>query len=194
MLTQLYASLVEESLAPLSYDATLAGLHYSLGTEHAGILLAMSGYTEKLELLASTIFDKMQSLAPSREEFSLVHDRLSRAYTNAKLSNPYSLADIELRRLTRQTFWTYDERLSALKEITAENVVQHGRRLLEQTQLDVLVHGNFSKAVSGVHSPRPRKDANRIGVISMPRPLPRRSTIGSSRALPSRTRSTFTAV
>lgn len=146
MLTQLYTSLVEESLAPLSYDATLAGLHYSLGTEHAGILLALSGYTEKLELLASTIFDKMQSLAPSREEFSLVHDRLTRAYTNAKLSNPYSLADIELRRLTRQTFWTYDERLTALKEITAEDVVKHGRRLLEQTHLDVLVHGNFSKA------------------------------------------------
>ena len=194
MLTQLYASLVEESLAPLSYDATLAGLHYSLGTEHAGILLAISGYTEKLELLASTIFDKMESLAPSREEFSLVHDRLTRAYTNAKLSNPYSLADIELRRLTRQTFWTYDERLSALREITAEDVVEHGRRLREQTQLDVLVHGNFSKAVSGVYSSRPRQDATRICVISMPRLLRRRSRIASSMTLPSRTRSTFTAV
>lgn len=194
MLTQLYASLVEESLAPLSYDATLAGLHYSLGTEHAGILLALSGYTEKLELLASTVFGKMQSLAPSREEFSLVHDRLTRAYTNAKLSNPYSLADIQLRRLTRQTFWTYDERLSALKEINAEDVVQHGQRLLEQTQLDLLVHGNFSKAVSDWFLPDPRKMLTGIRVHSMPRPLPRRSKIASSVVPPSRPRSTFTAV
>lgn len=194
MLTQLYASLVEESLAPLSYDATLAGLHYSLGTEHAGILLAISGYTEKLELLASTIFDKMQSLAPSQEEFSLVHDRLTRAYTNAKLSNPYSLADIELRRLTRQTFWTYDERLSALKEITAEDVVQHGQRLLEQTQLDMLVHGNFNNAVSEAHSFVPRRVLTGLCVQSVPRPLPRRSRIASSMTLPSRTRSTSTAV
>ncbi|GAA5862935.1 hypothetical protein JCM3774_006692 [Rhodotorula dairenensis] len=145
MLTQLFTSLVEESLAPLSYDATLAGLHYSLGTEHAGILLAISGYTEKLALLGSTIFDKMKSLAPSDEEFGLVHDRLTRAYTNAKLSNPYSLADIELRRLTRQTFWTYDERLEALQQVTAADVVQHGRQLLERTQRDMLVHGNFTR-------------------------------------------------
>lgn len=148
MLTQLFASLVEEALAPLSYDATLAGLHYSLGTEHAGILLAISGYTDKLALLASMIFDRMKSLAPNEEEFGLVHDRLTRAYTNAKLSNPYSLADIELRRLTRQTFWTYDERLEALQHITATDVVQHGRQLLEHTQLDMLVHGNFSKTAS----------------------------------------------
>ncbi|GAA5989095.1 hypothetical protein JCM10908_001155 [Rhodotorula pacifica] len=145
MLTQVFTSLVEEALAPLSYDATLAGLHYSLGTEHGGILLAVSGYTEKLPLLALTVFDKMKTPAPTPEEFGLVLDRLTRAYTNAKLSNPSSLGDIELRRLTRQTFWTYNERLDALHTITLTDVVQHGRSLLERTQLDLLVHGNFGR-------------------------------------------------
>lgn len=147
MLTQLFTSLVEEELASISYDATLAGLHYSLGTERAGILLAVSGYTDKLPLLARIVMAKMRTLKLDGEEFSVVHDRLSRAYANAKLANPYSLADIELKRFTRSTFWTYEERFEALQQITREDVLRHAETVLQHAELDVLVHGNFAPEV-----------------------------------------------
>ncbi|GAA5999333.1 uncharacterized protein JCM10292_001210 [Rhodotorula paludigena] len=143
MLTQLVTSLVEEALAKYSYDATLAGLDYSLGTEQGGILLAVSGYTDKLPLLVSVVLDKLASFKVDAGEYAIVHDRLSRAYRNAKLQNPSSLADAELRRLTRQTYWTGDQRLEALQKASPQAVEQHTASLLKQLSIDSLVHGNF---------------------------------------------------
>lgn len=115
VLTQLVTSLVEESLSKYSYDAALAGLDYSLGTDTSGVLLAVSGYSDKLPLLASVVIDKLKAFEIDQKEFEIVHDRLVRAYKNARLANPSGLADAEVRRFTRQKYWTWDERLEALQ-------------------------------------------------------------------------------
>lgn len=41
--------------------------------------------------------------------------QLSRAYANARLNNPSTIADSHLRHATRQTHWTYEERILALE-------------------------------------------------------------------------------
>ncbi|BGP22999.1 a-pheromone processing metallopeptidase ste23 [Rhodotorula toruloides] len=144
ILTQLFTSLVEESLIKYSYDATLAGLHYSFGTESGAFSLVVSGYTEKLPLLASVVLDTANDFQIATMDFEIVHDRLTRAYANAKLSNPSVLADAEIRRLTRQTYWTWDERLEALQGLTLADVRQHASQLLSKYSLDALVTGNFA--------------------------------------------------
>ncbi|BGP38162.1 metalloprotease [Rhodotorula kratochvilovae] len=143
MLTQLVTSLVEESLAKYSYDATLAGLDYSLGTDAGGALLVVSGYTDKLPLLASVVVDKLKAFAVDKKEYEIVHDRLVRAYKNARLQNPSSLADAEIRRFTRQTYWTWDQRLEALQALTPAGVEKHAKELISRLSIDSLVHGNF---------------------------------------------------
>ncbi|GAA6006563.1 hypothetical protein JCM11491_005007 [Sporobolomyces phaffii] len=145
ILTQLFTTLVEESLAKQTYDASLAGLSFAVGAEPTGLTLIVSGYTEKLPLLLQVVLDRMLDFRVDVKLFDLVHDRLSRAYRNVKMNNPSSTADSHLRQITRQTWWSYDERLEALTGLEIEDVKRHRLVLLKQLELDALVHGNFAR-------------------------------------------------
>ncbi|GAA5882619.1 hypothetical protein JCM16303_002075 [Sporobolomyces ruberrimus] len=145
ILTQLFTTLVEESLSKYTYDASLAGLSFSVGAEPAGLSLMISGYTEKISLLLEVILDRMLDFSVESKLFDLVHDRLARAYANVKMNNPSSTADSHLRQITRQTWWSYEERLEALTGLTIEDVKQHRATLLEQLEVDGLIHGNFAQ-------------------------------------------------
>ncbi|GAA5879693.1 hypothetical protein JCM8547_008957 [Rhodosporidiobolus lusitaniae] len=145
VLTQLFTNIVEEALSAYAYDASLAHLDYSLGVETDGFMLVVSGYTDKLPLLQKVVLEKVRSLQVEGKVFELVHDRLVRAYKNAKLNNPYQLADSNIRLLTRETHWTYDERLAALEGLTSSDVEQHASSLLSEVELDMLVAGNFRR-------------------------------------------------
>jgi insulysin len=113
--SQIFASLVEESLASYSYDATLAGLAYSVGNEVDGLELVVSGYSDKLPLLLKVVLEKLRDFEADPKQFEVVHERLTRAYKNTKQNNPSTMADSHLRHLTRQTHWTFDDRLEVLK-------------------------------------------------------------------------------
>ncbi|GAA5919925.1 hypothetical protein JCM1841_000046 [Sporobolomyces salmonicolor] len=145
ILTQLFTSLIEESLAKYAYDATLAGLDYAVGTETDGFSLTVSGYTDKLSVLIGVVLDKIKCFQADSKQFELVHDRLERAYRNAKLNNPSTTADSHLRHLTRQTHWTFDDRLEGLQGLSTTDVDQHAAKLIAQLQIDALVHGNLAR-------------------------------------------------
>lgn len=49
-----------------------------------------------------------------------------RAYTNARLSNPSSVGELHLRHLLRQTHFTIEERLAALKGESCRVTLQNG--------------------------------------------------------------------
>jgi len=86
MLTQLFTTLVEESLSKYSYDAELAGLSFTVGSESVGISLMVSGYTEKLSVLLEVVLNRMSDFAVQEKLFELMHDRLTRAYSNVKMN------------------------------------------------------------------------------------------------------------
>ncbi|GAA6060548.1 hypothetical protein JCM10212_006912 [Sporobolomyces blumeae] len=146
MLTQLFTVLVEESLSKYSYDASLAGLSFAIGSESDGMSLLISGYTDKLRVLLDVVLDRMIGFEVEESLFELVHDRLTRAYRNVKLNKPSSTADSHLRQLTRQTWWTFDERLDALTGLTLHDVASHRTTLLRHLRVDSLVHGNLERS------------------------------------------------
>ncbi|GAA5931722.1 uncharacterized protein JCM15063_001550 [Sporobolomyces koalae] len=147
ILTQLFSTLVQESLAKYSYDAALAGLSFAIGSDSVGFTLMISGYTEKLPVLLEVILNRMLDFQEVDDKlFELVHDRLTRAYRNVKMNNPSSTADSYLREITRQTWWSYDARLEALEGLSIEDVKEHRSLLLQQLEVDALVHGNFARS------------------------------------------------
>ena len=50
-MTRLYVDLVKDSLTEFSYDASLAGLQYDLGSTILGLSMTLSGYNDKLHVL-----------------------------------------------------------------------------------------------------------------------------------------------
>ena len=93
-MTQLFTTLTEESLAKYTYDASVAGLSFAVGSEPNGVTLLASGYTEKMSLLLHVVLDRMLDFKVEEKLFDLVHDRLSRAYKNVKM-NKYVLSVLE---------------------------------------------------------------------------------------------------
>jgi len=91
MLTQLFTTLVEESLSKYSYDASLAGLSFTVGSESEGVSLMISGYTEKLSVLLEVVLNRMLNFEIDDKLFDLMHDRLTRAYSNVKMNKQVSI-------------------------------------------------------------------------------------------------------
>ena len=77
---------MEESLAKYTYDASLAGLSFAVGSEPNGFTLMISGYTEKMSVLLEVVLDRMLDFKVEDKLFDLVHDRLTRAYGNVKMN------------------------------------------------------------------------------------------------------------
>ncbi|KDE02956.1 hypothetical protein MVLG_06522 [Microbotryum lychnidis-dioicae p1A1 Lamole] len=148
MKTQLVTQLVEETLAEYSYDASLAGLSYGVGSAPQGLEIYVWGYSDKLPLLLQVVLKKLKGLDLGGEGmkglFYLVMERLRKAYKNARLENPSTLADAKLRWLTRETYWTFEQRLEALQAITPEQIQPHIEALLAQVRIEALIHGNLT--------------------------------------------------
>ncbi|SCZ96677.1 BZ3500_MvSof-1268-A1-R1_Chr4-4g07543 [Microbotryum saponariae] len=148
MKTQLVTQLVEETLAEYSYDASLAGLSYNVGSAPQGLEIYVWGYSDKLPLLLQVVLKKLKGLDLEGEGmkglFHLVMERLKKAYKNARLENPSTLADAQLRWLTRETYWTFEQRLEALKALTPEQVQPHIEAMLAQVRIEALIHGNLT--------------------------------------------------
>ena len=77
MKTQVFATLVEEALADTTYDASLAGLDFSVGSDQDGIQVRISGYSQKLPVLLDMVMGKIRNLESDPTTFSSVHDRVS---------------------------------------------------------------------------------------------------------------------
>ncbi|KII85853.1 hypothetical protein PLICRDRAFT_165360 [Plicaturopsis crispa FD-325 SS-3] len=140
--TRVLTELVTETLSEYAYDAYLAGLGYSIDVGVDGVQLTVTGYNDKLAVLLKIVVETLRNLQVDASRFELVHDRLTRSYANTKKDNPYMTADTLLRHLTRQTHWTYDELLRALKGLKPSDIQGHIEPLLREVRVDMLVHGN----------------------------------------------------
>ena len=49
-------------MAEIAYDATIAGLSYTVSTTAAGVHIAVGGYNDRLPVLLRTVLEKLRSL------------------------------------------------------------------------------------------------------------------------------------
>ena len=76
-MTRLFTELVQHTLSEFSYDADLAGLQYSFSAHTLGIYMALSGYNDKLHVLAKDIFKKARNLVIKQDELQIMKDQVS---------------------------------------------------------------------------------------------------------------------
>jgi insulysin len=60
---------VDDALTEYSYDASMAGLHYSLREEDGTIILKQRGYTDKALILWQHLLEKMKSHIVQQDRF-----------------------------------------------------------------------------------------------------------------------------
>lgn len=74
---RLFADLVTDSLSEYSYDADLAGLTYQFNSHNLGLYVTLSGYNDKLDVLAKVVFEKARNLVVSPERLHVVKSSVS---------------------------------------------------------------------------------------------------------------------
>lgn len=144
VLTSIYSDLVQDALNEISYDASCAGLHYSLGRSTSGLTLAFEGYNDKLSTLLEKIVDKMKNLKVNEDRFKFIYEQTERSFRNWYMESPVNHAISYGTYLTQEVLWLQVDKLKALKLITAQDVQDFYPTLLERTFIEAFVHGNVN--------------------------------------------------
>ena len=77
-MTRLYVDLVKDALTEFSYDASLAGLQYDLGSTILGMCMTLSGYNDKLHVLAQHVLEKARNLDVREDRLAVIKENVGR--------------------------------------------------------------------------------------------------------------------
>ncbi|CAJ1363986.1 unnamed protein product, partial [Effrenium voratum] len=141
LLSKLWCACIQEELNEFAYDASEAGLSYSLSATSTGIALKVAGFSDKLPTLLEAVVDKMQT-AISARSFGLVRDRWERGLKNEALQRPCDLASRKSRELLYSFAFPPEEQLEALAGVKLEDVQAEQRKLFRGASLEALFTGN----------------------------------------------------
>ena len=145
--TRLVRDLLDDVLMELLYGAKLAGLVYNLKITPEGLLLIVSGYHDKADLLIEQVIRALKGFnaAHDLERFNRIKERVERQYRNMDKANPLERAEYYLKYLIKETMWSYLEELEELQSITAEDCDIFVKEVLERLFIEGLIHGNISQ-------------------------------------------------
>lgn len=168
-LLRLFADLVTDSLTEFAYDADLAGLNYNFAAHNMGVFATLSGYNDKLHVLAKDVFEKARNLTVNPERLNAKKQEVKRDWENFFLEQPFRISDYFARYVLTERQWTLKEKLEEISStsfivgrlaivandilgITPRELQAFIGRLLSQVHLRTLVVGNLYKDVSALKS------------------------------------------
>ena len=76
VMTRLFVDLVQDSLTEFAYDADLAGLRYDLGSTTLGLYMSLSGYNDKLHVLAQHVLEKIKNLEIRKDRLEVMKEQV----------------------------------------------------------------------------------------------------------------------
>lgn len=141
VLSELYSRLVSDQLNETLYDASLAGLSVSLYPHMKGISVRLSGYNERQPLLLDALLTAMKQPRLDADRFDLIRRQYAQELANERNDPPYDQTTGELYNLLLPQ-WSSEQKLAALESVTLPQLRAFVPRLLAQTRLRVLSHGN----------------------------------------------------
>lgn len=141
-LATLFSDLLRDSLTEYSYDASLAGLRYSLSNGRYGFSLTVDGYNQKQKVLLEKLVEKFVQFKPDAERFKILKERFVRNLKNFAMDQPYHHAMYYTNVLLTDKVWTKDEILKEAENLTLDQLIAFKPRFLEAMHIEGYVHGN----------------------------------------------------
>jgi insulysin len=143
--TSLFVNLVHDALIVQLYDAVNAGLDYDVSSHNEGLEITVSGYSEGLHKLLEIVLLQARNLILEKDRFDVIRDQMMVALHDLDLEEPWeqvSWCSSWFR--SAQRFLSND--LSAeLNNVSINEIETLIPQIFAQCQVEVLVHGNFSK-------------------------------------------------
>ncbi|GGI83557.1 peptidase M16 [Shewanella gelidii] len=142
-MTKLYIELLSDYLNEHTYQAEIAGLHYSIYSHQGGLTLHLSGYTGKQESLLALLFQKGRERAFTEKRFTQIKNQLIRNWINTTQTKPISQLFTSLT-VTLQKYSYEPKRLAdCLEDVTLEDLNSHIDDFYEHTHVEGFVYGDW---------------------------------------------------
>ncbi|XP_046368976.2 insulin-degrading enzyme-like [Haliotis rufescens] len=141
----LFVSLMNDALTEYTYSADLAGLSYSFSSSRDGFDISINGYSDKQNILLEKIVEKMTNFTVDPVRFNIKKEKLERSYRNFMADQPSQHATYALSQLMASVFWTKEESLLYLQDVTTGKLEAYIHQLLSRLYIEGLVYGNVTK-------------------------------------------------
>ncbi len=146
LLSGFVVSLLNDKLNEYSYPANLAGVFYRVTRHARGFSLNLGGYNDKQSVLLNEVLETFKQAEFSQDRFEIIKAEMIRGLENADLQNPYVHAYSEVQNLMTNPYWSNEERLVMLDEISFEDVMEFVPLMMKGLRVDALYHGNGEQA------------------------------------------------
>jgi insulysin len=127
----LFTNLITDSLTEFSYDADLAGLSYSVSAVSRGIWVSLSGYNDKMAVLARHVLERVKLMKIKPERLEVIKEQvrvilsvglspdifglqLKRDWENFFFGQTYRLSDYFARYILTEQQWTIEQSLAEM--------------------------------------------------------------------------------
>lgn len=146
VLTELYLRMVRDELNEFTYPAFLAGMSADLRRNLRGFTLQLSGFSPRQPLLLERVLQVLEHPQLDPDALARVIREYRDELANRAEQAPYQLLFAELEN----ALYPDTSSLAALREaleapVSAEELAGHGRALLAERRVQLLVHGNASR-------------------------------------------------
>lgn len=132
------------------YAAGMAGHGFSVNPHLSGITLSLNGYNDKQDKLMVDLLQQLQSYQIDRQTFELVKKAFSDELLNYRQEALYTQAMTELGILLSRHSWHPETLINVCDTITLEGLNAYIAQHWENTQAEVLVHGNYTQGEANV--------------------------------------------
>lgn len=145
VLNILWPMLLEDDLNEETYDASTAGLSFSISGVNQGLSVSFGGYNDKLPVLADKVMTRIGSYQVDETRFNMLKESLSRALKNSQADQPYQVAGVNESLCLDDHAWHSLELLQALNGVSVSDVQNYANQFLKRGFVEMLVYGNASE-------------------------------------------------
>ncbi|WP_299734308.1 insulinase family protein [uncultured Endozoicomonas sp.] len=146
VMVQLYKALLSRSLNEYGYPAKEAGLNYSITAGRRGVMISLSGYSDKQPLLLEDILEAVKTFNPQENAFEQEKAVLLRSLKNKQFHTPYRLGLDALSQLAYPSYPDDATLLKAAEKVTWKQLQQYANAFYQHIHVEMLVLGNHSEA------------------------------------------------
>lgn len=147
ILASLYSMAVKHYLSEKLYPAICAGLGYSISSAERGLLIRLSGYSEKLPILLDCIAKELKNIPNQIESsvFETYRKQFKKNGHNVLINSKAFNKECRLTIVEEQHDFCYD-RFLMIDNVKFEELVDFARDFPNELKIKILMMGNFSES------------------------------------------------
>ncbi|CAF0874976.1 unnamed protein product [Brachionus calyciflorus] len=145
-MSNLFVDLLIDSLSQVLYPAELADLKYNITPTNYGLNVSLSGFSDKLNVLLETIFERMATFKIDEQRFNILKESYQRNLQNFEAEQPFKHAVYYMTQLISEKGWTKKQLLEALNDFTIEDLQRFITKVLTQgVFIESVMFGNLTE-------------------------------------------------